>query len=102
MHQIPEILYFYFCSWNVAKKQHDPHFLSHFCMAMMLTPEILLQAYLSGAFPMAHPDQGNAIFWHTPAIRGIIPLDERFRVSRNLSKLYRSGKFDFYINRKFE
>ncbi len=69
---------------------------------MFLSPEILLAAYMSGAFPMAHPDDNNEIYWHTPKKRGIIPLDERFKTSKNLNKLYRSGKFNFTINRDFE
>lgn len=69
---------------------------------MFLNPELLLQAYLNGAFPMAHPDQGNAIYWHTPAVRGIIPLDQRFKVSKNLARLYRNGNFEYCINRDFE
>lgn len=69
---------------------------------MFLSPEILLSAYMSGAFPMAHPDDNNEIYWHTPKNRGIIPLDERFKASKNLKRLYRSGKFTFSINRDFE
>lgn len=68
---------------------------------MILSSELLLQAYMSGAFPMAHPEQDNAIYWHTPAVRGIIPLDERFVVPKNLQRLYRQNKFDLYINRAF-
>lgn len=68
---------------------------------MMLSAELLVQAYLSGAFPMAHPDQDNAIYWHTPAVRGIIPLDDRFVVPKNLARLYRQKKFDLYVNRDF-
>lgn len=51
---------------------------------------------------MAHPDEDNEIYWHTPDRRGLIPLDDRFRVPKNLRRLYNSGKFRFYINRSFE
>lgn len=51
---------------------------------------------------MAHPDQDNAIYWHTPAVRGIIPLDDRFTAPKNLKRLYTQGKFDLFINRSFE
>jgi len=51
---------------------------------------------------MAHPDEGNAIFWHLPEIRGIIPLDQRFKASKNLQKLYLKGKFQLFQNRDFE
>lgn len=69
---------------------------------MLLTPEILIQAYSSGAFPMADPEEGNQIYWHTPQMRGIIPLDDRFKVSKNLKRLYKRDKFDLYINRNFD
>jgi len=68
---------------------------------MLLTPQLLIQAYLSGSFPMADPDEGNAIFWHTPERRGIVPLDERFKVSKNLRRLYNKRKFELVINRNF-
>ncbi len=68
---------------------------------MLLTPQILIQAYLSGSFPMADPDDGNAIYWHTPLKRGIIPLDENFKVSKNLRRLYKKNKFELVINRNF-
>jgi leucyl/phenylalanyl-tRNA--protein transferase len=66
-----------------------------------LTPEILIQAYASGAFPMADPEEDNQIYWHTPQMRGVIPLDDRFKISKNLMRLYKKDKFDLYINRNF-
>jgi leucyl/phenylalanyl-tRNA--protein transferase len=86
---------------GAAKKQQEHKFLLQFCSKMILSTELLLQAYMSGAFPMAHPEQDNAIYWHTPAVRGIIPLDERFTVPANLKRLYRQNKFDLYVNRAF-
>lgn len=50
---------------------------------------------------MAHPDQGNAIYWHTPAVRGIIPLDDRFVVPKNLARLFRKNVFELHINKNF-
>jgi leucyl/phenylalanyl-tRNA--protein transferase len=68
---------------------------------LLLTPEILIQAYASGAFPMADPEEDNQIYWHTPQMRGIIPLDDRFKISKNLKRLYKKDKFDLYVNRNF-
>ena len=51
---------------------------------------------------MADPEEGNQIYWHTPQMRGIIPLDDRFKVSKNLKRLYKRDKFDLYINRNFD
>ena len=67
----------------------------------MLTPELLVQAYLSGSFPMADPEEGNMIYWHTPKVRGLLPLDERFKVPKNLRRRYRKGVFDLRINTAF-
>jgi leucyl/phenylalanyl-tRNA--protein transferase len=71
-------------------------------MSMPLSPEMLVQAYASGAFPMADPEEGGAIYWHIPERRGIIPLDERFSPSKNLMRLYRKEPFELRINRDFE
>ena len=61
----------------------------------------LINAYMNGFFPMAHPEEANKIYWHKPEMRGIIPL-EQFKVSKNLSRLYRNGDFQFRINGNFE
>ena len=51
---------------------------------------------------MADPEEDNQIYWHTPVMRGIIPLDDRFHVSKNLQRLYRKNTFSIYVNRNFE
>jgi leucyl/phenylalanyl-tRNA---protein transferase len=61
----------------------------------------LLHAYMNGFFPMAHPEEANEIYWHKPEMRGIIPL-EKFKVSKNLARLYRNGRFKFTVNGNFE
>ena len=67
----------------------------------MISVELLVQAYLSGSFPMADPDEGDQIYWHTPETRGLIPLDDTFKVPKNLMRLYRKEKFELTINRAF-
>lgn len=67
----------------------------------MISVELLVQAYLSGSFPMADPDEGDQIYWHTPETRGLIPLDDNFRVPKNLMRLYKKEKFELSINRAF-
>ncbi len=67
----------------------------------MISVELLVQAYLSGSFPMADPDEGDQIYWHTPETRGLIPLDDTFRVPKNLMRLYKKEKFELSINRAF-
>ncbi len=51
---------------------------------------------------MADPEEDGAIHWHMPEKRGIIPLDEGFKASKNLMRLYRKNPFEMRINRDFE
>lgn len=66
-----------------------------------LSPELLLYAYQNGLFPMADPDEDDAIYWYAPDPRGIIPLDA-FHVPKTLAKLVRQGRFEVTTNRSFE
>ncbi len=63
-----------------------------------LTPELVLQAYSVGAFPMADPD--GEIGWYSPNPRAIIPLD-RFHVPRTVRQLIRRGGFEVRVNTAF-
>jgi leucyl/phenylalanyl-tRNA---protein transferase len=64
----------------------------------MIPPELLVQAYSTGYFPMAVEDLG--IRWFSPDPRGIIPLDG-FHVPTRLGRLYRSGRFRIEVNHAF-
>jgi len=66
-----------------------------------LTPEILLQAYAAGIFPMAESATDRELFWVDPVRRGILPLD-RFHVSSRLRRTVRSGRFAIRCNSAFE
>lgn len=68
---------------------------------MKIDPNELLYAYTQGYFPMAIPEEENEIYWFKPEKRGIIPLNE-FHISKNLKRLYKSGKFEIRINTAFE
>lgn len=57
-----------------------------------LTPELLLQAYCAGVFPMAESRDSAELFWLDPRRRGIFPLDQ-FRISRSLARRIRRGGF---------
>lgn len=67
---------------------------------MNLTPELLLQGYAMGIFPMAEHRDDPEVFWVDPKRRGIIPLDG-FRISRSLARRIRRGEFDIAIDRDF-
>lgn len=57
-----------------------------------LTPDILLEAYAAGIFPMAESADDPELFWVEPRQRGIIPLD-RFHLPRRLARVVRQGRF---------
>jgi leucyl/phenylalanyl-tRNA--protein transferase len=67
---------------------------------MQLTPQMLLNAYCQGYFPMADPDDGK-IYWYDPDPRTIIPLDH-FHVSRRLHRSIRHGKFEIRVDTQFQ
>ena len=64
----------------------------------MLSPDLLLNAYCQGVFPMAHGD--GRIYWHDPDPRAILPLDG-FHVPRSLAKVVRKGLFEVRVNTDF-
>lgn len=68
--------------------------------AQALTPDLLLQAYRLGVFPMSESRDDPEIFWVDPQMRGIIPLDN-FRISRSLAKTLRRGAFNITLNTAF-
>lgn len=70
-------------------------------MDQRLTPDLLLYGYAHGVFPMADPDEDDAIYWYAPDPRGVLPLDG-FHVSKNLSKLVRRAPFKIMVDRDFE
>lgn len=70
-------------------------------MSDRLSPELVLQAYARGIFPMAEERNATEIFWVNPERRGVMPLDGFYR-SRSLRKTLRSGRFDIRINSDFD
>lgn len=70
-------------------------------MAHDLTPELLLQAYRQGVFPMGADRRDDRLYWFDPALRGILPLDG-FRLSRSLARRIRSEPFQITLNTAFD
>ena len=66
----------------------------------VLTPEILLQGYASGVFPMAEGRDDPEVFWVDPKRRGVMPLDG-FHMSRSLARRLRRGGYRVSINKDF-
>ena len=64
----------------------------------MIEPELLLQGYRLGVFPMAMED--DAIEWFSPDPRAILPL-EKFHVPHALRRVLRKGVFEIKIDNRF-
>lgn len=58
-----------------------------------LTPEVVLAAYAQGLFPMGERRDDPTLFWVSPELRGIIPLDGGFHVPKRLARTIRSDRF---------
>ena len=68
--------------------------------APALTPELLLNAYASGVFPMSESRDDPEVFWVDPRFRGIIPIDG-FHISRSLAKRMQRGGFRLSFDTAF-
>jgi leucyl/phenylalanyl-tRNA--protein transferase len=64
----------------------------------MIDPEVLLQGYRLGVFPMAMAD--GTIEWFSPDPRAILPL-EAFHVSHSLERAFASGSFEIRLDISF-
>lgn len=69
--------------------------------AIELTPELIVRAYRAGIFPMAEDATDNDIFWVSPDMRGIIPLDG-FHASKSLRKAMRKSGWDIRVDTDWE
>ena len=64
----------------------------------MIDPELLLQGYRLGVFPMAMED--DSIAWFSPDPRAIIPLED-FHVPHALARVARKKIFEIKIDNRF-
>lgn len=67
---------------------------------LILPPDLLLEAYRHGHFPMAETREDPELFWLDPPRRGIIPLDD-FHVPRRLARAMRKSEFRVSVDRAF-
>lgn len=67
---------------------------------MDLSPQLLLQAYAMGVFPMAESQQDGDVMWIEPKLRGVFPLDN-FHISRSLAKAIQKADYQVTINQSF-
>ncbi|TDL89462.1 leucyl/phenylalanyl-tRNA--protein transferase [Meridianimarinicoccus aquatilis] len=65
-----------------------------------ITPDLLLQAYAMGVFPMAESRDDPNVFWVDPRRRGVLPLDG-FHISRSLARRLRKCDVSIKIDTDF-
>jgi leucyl/phenylalanyl-tRNA--protein transferase len=68
--------------------------------AVELTPELILRAYRAGIFPMAEDAAAEDVFWVSPPMRGIIPL-EATHISRSLRNTLRHHPYAIRVDTDF-
>jgi leucyl/phenylalanyl-tRNA--protein transferase len=61
---------------------------------------MLLSAYAQGLFPMAERRDDPTLYWVSPELRGVIPLDD-FHVPHRLARTVRSGRFTVTSDKAF-
>lgn len=66
-----------------------------------ITPELIIRAYRAGIFPMSEDAEDEDLFWVSPEMRGIIPLDG-FHLSTSLRKAIRKSGFVVKVDTDFE
>ena len=66
----------------------------------MLDLETVIAGYKGGYFLMAGDD--GSLSWYSSRVRALIPLDERFHISRSLKRALAKGEHEFKIDGDFE
>ena len=66
--------------------------------APIIAPDLLLEAYAGGMFPMAM--ENGEMGWFSPDPRGIIPIKE-FHIPHGLKKVLRKNPFEIRFNTAF-
>jgi len=69
-------------------------------MRLDLTPDMVLQAYRMGVFPMAESRDDEQLYWFDPLQRGVLPL-EGVHLSRSLRRRIRAEPFRLTLDHAF-
>ncbi len=69
--------------------------------AVDITPELIIRAYRAGIFPMAEDAEDNDLFWVSPELRGIIPLNG-FHASKSLRKAMRKSGWTIRVDSNWD
>ncbi len=65
-----------------------------------LSPQLLLNAYAAGVFPMSEHRDDPEVYWVDPRRRGVLPL-EGFHLSRSLARRMRRARYNVTLNAAF-
>lgn len=65
-----------------------------------ITPDLLLQAYRIGVFPMGERRDDPKLYWLDPRLRAVLPLDG-FHLPQRLARTIRSGRFEVTVDTAF-
>lgn len=66
----------------------------------IIPPDILLNGYGKGIFPMSESRYDDTVNWYSAVKRGIIPIRD-FHISKNVRRIIRQGRFECRINTCF-
>ncbi len=66
-----------------------------------LTPDLLLNAYANGYFPMALNKDDPELYWFSPEERGVLPL-ETFNIPRGLARAMKKHSYTLTVDTAFE
>lgn len=77
--------------------RHETH--ASIILRCVIPVDVLVRAYRQGVFPMGMED--GSIGWFSPDPRGVLPLDDRFRVPARLARTLRAGRFTVTVDRDF-
>ena len=69
--------------------------------APVIHPELAIQAYTIGLFPMSDDRDDNNVHWVDPIERGILPLDD-FHIPRRLNRTVTQGPYEVRCNTAVE
>ena len=65
-----------------------------------LTPELILQAYISGIFPMADSRDASDINWYDPELRGLLPIKD-LHVPKKLQRTIKKAPYKITFDKAF-
>ena len=66
-----------------------------------LTPQLIVSAYVQGAFPMARGRASDEVYFFSPDPRGVLPLNQ-FRIPRTVRRIVRQNRFEIRHDTAFE